>query len=159
MERTELNKKIGQNIRKYRLKIDISQENLAMSAGLYPAYLGRLERGEKCPTIDTLYKISCALGITINELICFDSKINSSPTNNQAKMRIEEALKQIPDTQQLRIAEILCFNKILWCNENYVFICSGEHGSPIDLCANTNQAKPIFLVNSKYKFHITNDLY
>lgn len=68
MERTELNKKIGQNIRKYRLKIDISQENLAMSAGLYPAYLGRLERGEKCPTIDTLYKISCALGITINEL-------------------------------------------------------------------------------------------
>ena len=153
MERTELNKKIGQNIRKYRLKIDISQENLAMSAGLYPAYLGRLERGEKCPTIDTLYKISCALGITINELICFDSKIDSSPTNNQAKMRIEEALKQIPDTQQLRIAEIL------WCNENYVFICSGEHGSPIDLCANTNQAKPIFLVNSKYKFHITNDLY
>ena len=98
MERTELNKKIGQNIRKYRLKIDISQENLAMSAGLYPAYLGRLERGEKCPTIDTLYKISCALGITINELICF---------NNQAKMRIEEALKQIPDTQQLRIAEIV----------------------------------------------------
>lgn len=107
MERTELNKKIGQNIRKYRLKIDISQENLAMSAGLYPAYLGRLERGEKCPTIDTLYKISCALGITINELICFDSKIDSSPTNNQAKMRIEEALKQIPDTQQLRIAEIV----------------------------------------------------
>ena len=107
MERTELNKKIGQNIRKYRLKIDISQENLAMSAGLYPAYLGRLERGEKCPTIDTLYKISCALGITINELICFDSKSDSSPTNNQAKMRIEEALKQIPDTQQLRIAEIV----------------------------------------------------
>ena len=66
MERTELNKKIGQNIRKYRLKIDISQENLAMSAGLYPAYLGRLERGEKCPTIDTLYKISCALGISMN---------------------------------------------------------------------------------------------
>ena len=30
MERTELNKKIGQNIRKYRLKIDISQENLAI---------------------------------------------------------------------------------------------------------------------------------
>jgi len=29
------------------------------------------------------------------------------------------------------IAEILCFNKILWCNENYVFICSGEHGSPL----------------------------
>ena len=40
-----------------------------------------------------------------------------------------------------------------------LFNCSGEHGSPIDLCANTNQAKPIFLVNSKYKFHITNDLY
>ena len=37
MERTELNKKIGQNILKYRLKIDISQENLAMSEGLYPA--------------------------------------------------------------------------------------------------------------------------
>ena len=100
MERTELNKKIGQNIRKYRLKIDISQENLAMSAGLYPAYLGRLERGEKCPTIDTLYKISCALGITINELICFDSKIYSSPKNNKKKIKKKEVLKKIPNTQQ-----------------------------------------------------------
>lgn len=57
------------------------------------------------------------------------------------------------------IAEILYFNKILWCNENYVFICSGEHGSPIDLSANTKQAKQFAVNICKHKFHKTNNLY
>ena len=53
MDRTELCRKIGASIRKYRLQSDMSQENLSLSAGLHPAYIGRLERGEKCPTVDT----------------------------------------------------------------------------------------------------------
>jgi transcriptional regulator with XRE-family HTH domain len=105
MERNELNRKIGQNIRKYRLKTDISQENLALSAGLYPAYLGRLERGEKCPTIDTLYKICNALGVAVSEMLCFENETENA--NAQAKARIENALKKIPDNQQIKVAEII----------------------------------------------------
>ena len=69
MTRELLNKKLGSNIRKYRLIADISQETLAKRAGLYPAYLGRLERGEKCPTIDTVYKICKALGVTMSDVL------------------------------------------------------------------------------------------
>lgn len=105
MEREELTREIGMNIRKLRLKKDISQEALSLSAGLHPAYLGRLERGEKCPTIDTLYKICNALGVAVNEMLCFENETES--TNAQAKVRIENALKKIPDNQQIKIAQII----------------------------------------------------
>ena len=72
MDRNQLTKLIGANIRKYRLKIDVSQESLSLSAGINPAYVGRLERGEKCPTIDTLYKICSALEISVCEILNFE---------------------------------------------------------------------------------------
>ena len=105
MKREELTKNIGTNIRKCRLKKDISQESLAFSAGIHPAYIGRLERGEKCPTIDTLYKICSALEISVCEILNFEADTKSSDT--QAKIRIENALKKLPDTQQIKIAEII----------------------------------------------------
>ncbi len=105
MEREELTKKLGANIRKYRLKKDISQEALSLSAGLHPAYLGRLERGEKCPTIDTLYKICNALEIDISEILCFQTK--EGKANITAKTRIENALRKIPDSQQIKVAQII----------------------------------------------------
>lgn len=37
MEREELTREIGMNIRKLRLKKDISQEALSLSAGLHPS--------------------------------------------------------------------------------------------------------------------------
>lgn len=116
MERILLNKQIGQNIRKYRLKADISQEALALSAGMYPAYLGRLERGEKCPTIDTLYKICEALGISVCEILNF--KNESFSPNSEAKFRIEKVLDNLSDEQQIKIAEIV--EKIAEINENKV---------------------------------------
>lgn len=104
MEREQLNRHIGTNIRKYRLKADISQENLALAAGLYPAYLGRLERGEKCPTVDTLYKICNALGVPVCELLEFDE---DKPIDNDAAYRIEKALKKLPEQKQKKLAKIV----------------------------------------------------
>lgn len=105
MEREILTKNIGSNIRKYRLKKDISQEALAFSSGIHPAYIGRLERGEKCPTIDTLFKICEALEISVCEMLNFEIDTKSSVT--QAKLRIENALKKLPETKQIIIAEII----------------------------------------------------
>lgn len=104
MERHELSKSIGANIRKYRLKRDLSQESLALTSGFHPAYIGRLERGEKCPTIDTLYKLSDALKISVWELISFDENVNS---NKEIINRIELALRKVPEEKQLQIAEII----------------------------------------------------
>ena len=51
---------IGERIRKFRTEQHLSQEELAFSSELHPAYIGKVERGEKCPTIETLYKIAKA---------------------------------------------------------------------------------------------------
>lgn len=105
MERERLNRQIGINIRKYRLKSDISQENLGLSAEINPAYVGKLERGEKCPTIDTLYKICEALGISVSEILCFDGDSLSYET--EAKLRIDKALEKLPAQKQMKLAEII----------------------------------------------------
>ena len=105
MTRELLNKKLGGNIRKYRLTADISQEALAKKVGLYPAYLGRLERGEKCPTIDTLYKICKALGVTMAEVLSFDKNVYD--LNSEAMSRIEHVLDRLEEPQQIKVAEIV----------------------------------------------------
>ncbi len=105
MEREELTRKIGVNIRKFRLKKDISQEALSLSAGFHPAYLGRLERGEKCPTIDTLYKICDALEISVCEILSFEDNTQSSGI--EAIYRIEKAIENLSASRQNKIAEIV----------------------------------------------------
>lgn len=105
MERADISINIGKNIRKFRLSADISQESLSMSAGLNPSYIGILERGEKCPTIDTLYKICEALGISVYEILNFEGDTLNSET--EAKLRIDKVLDKLPAQKQLKLAEII----------------------------------------------------
>lgn len=64
--------KTANQIRSYRTSSGLSQKTLAAMAGLDPAFLGHVERCLKCPTIDTLNKISNALNITLSQLLDFD---------------------------------------------------------------------------------------
>lgn len=68
----EITQKTAQQIKMYRLRRGLSQEALARSAGLNPAFLGHIERCLKCPSVDTLNKIASALGLSISELLDFD---------------------------------------------------------------------------------------
>lgn len=47
---------IGESIRLHRLKNGMSQEQLALNAGVNTSYIGQIERGEKNPTIKVLEK-------------------------------------------------------------------------------------------------------
>lgn len=60
---------IGENIRLLRIARNLSQEQLALNAGVNTSYIGQIERGEKNPTIKTLEKISSALNIHLIELL------------------------------------------------------------------------------------------
>ena len=51
----------GQRLRFLRMQRSLSQEELALTAGITPAYLGMVERGEKNPTLITIEKLCCAL--------------------------------------------------------------------------------------------------
>ena len=63
----------AEKIRYYRRQKGMSQEELALKANLNPAFFGQVERGLKCPTVDTLYKIAKALETPLPELVRFDS--------------------------------------------------------------------------------------
>ena len=50
-------KKVGKMIREIRREKNITQEKLALDANLNRAYIGYIERGERHPSIETIYKI------------------------------------------------------------------------------------------------------
>jgi len=60
--------KLGENIRSQRERLGISQEELALEAGLDRTYVGGAERGERNLTILSALKIAKALKITLSEL-------------------------------------------------------------------------------------------
>lgn len=80
-------------IRHFRHQKGFSQEELALRANLNPAYLGQVERGEKCPTVDTLYKTANALGISLSELFRFDPSLDQSESSME---RMKLLLSRVP---------------------------------------------------------------
>ena len=65
----EITKKIALRIKLERTKKNISQEDLAFSAGLNKNTIGKIERSETSPTIDTVEKIAHALNIDFLNLV------------------------------------------------------------------------------------------
>jgi transcriptional regulator with XRE-family HTH domain len=59
------NELVALNLRRLRVALDISQENLAVDAGIDRTYVSRLERGLENPTVAVLEKLSLALDATI----------------------------------------------------------------------------------------------
>lgn len=61
--------KVSNNIKKYRLQAGITQEQLAVDVGKSYDFIRRLEykKGAIGCSIDTLYKISVVLGITMDK--------------------------------------------------------------------------------------------
>jgi len=59
---------IGSNIRYYRKKKKLSQEDLAFECNLHRTYIGAVERGERNITILNLILIMDALEIKFNQL-------------------------------------------------------------------------------------------
>ena len=64
----EATKIVGIRIREIRKVKNISQETLAVLADVNRTHMGRIERGDKSPTVATLEKISTALKCPISSL-------------------------------------------------------------------------------------------
>lgn len=59
----------GKVLREYRLKAGYSQERLSDVAGCDRTFIGMLERGQRQPTLETLFKIAKALNVAPAALI------------------------------------------------------------------------------------------
>ena len=61
--------KLKENIKKYREKLNISQEKLSEKAGVSTDYISLIERGKRTPSLKRLCKIAEALGVEVHELL------------------------------------------------------------------------------------------
>lgn len=62
-------KAFGAVLKSLRKSIPMSQESLAFESGLHVTFISRLETGNRQPTLSTLFKLSNALGIEVEELV------------------------------------------------------------------------------------------
>jgi transcriptional regulator with XRE-family HTH domain len=61
--------RFGWNLRRARRRADLSQEELAQRAGLHRTEVGKLEKGERVPRIDTLVRVADSAGVQPVELL------------------------------------------------------------------------------------------
>lgn len=78
VEQEQLSILFGQVIRELRNQNGLSQEHLAHRSGLHRNAIGLLERGERTPSIETLFALSKGLGIKPSTLI---AKLETNPGN------------------------------------------------------------------------------
>lgn len=64
-------KNVGFQVRKIRIKNNLSQEMLANDSNIPINQIGRIERAEISTSLSTIYKISIALNVDIKEFFDF----------------------------------------------------------------------------------------
>lgn len=64
-------KRIGENIKKFREKANKTQEELARVVGIHPSYLSRIERGVVNPSTSVIEYIVKALKIKSEDILPF----------------------------------------------------------------------------------------
>ena len=86
-------KRLGKRIREERLRLNLTQAQLAESIDISDTYMGAIERGERSLTLNTLVRLVSRLGVTV------DYMLSDSVSDND--MNIMEQFKQIIDGQSL----------------------------------------------------------
>ncbi|MBR7181915.1 MAG: helix-turn-helix transcriptional regulator [Clostridia bacterium] len=60
---------VGEVIAHFRKQKKMSQEVLSGFADIGRTHLSAIERGERKPTLETLYRINCALEMSMSEIV------------------------------------------------------------------------------------------
>lgn len=85
--------RLGERIREERLRLNLTQAELAEAVDISDTYMGAIERGERSLTLDTLVRLVNRLGVTVDYMLS-DSVSDSDPN-------ILAQFKQITDNQPL----------------------------------------------------------
>jgi transcriptional regulator with XRE-family HTH domain len=65
----DMRKLVGRNVKRFRQKKGLTQEQFAEVSGFSQQYISSLENGRRNPTIVTLYELAVALGVSHIELV------------------------------------------------------------------------------------------
>ena len=102
---SDIAKAVGQRIRNYRTQKGLSQEKLAELSGCHPTYIGQLERGEKNATLESIERITAALGISLSKL--FEKLDNCEDDSKDIPLACYEFLSAKSKDAQEQLYKIL----------------------------------------------------
>jgi transcriptional regulator with XRE-family HTH domain len=65
----EDSKKLGENLKKFRIQKNITQTEIANTLGVDRSFVSNIENGKTNPTLSTIASLAKSLDTTINELL------------------------------------------------------------------------------------------
>jgi transcriptional regulator with XRE-family HTH domain len=86
-----IQKQVGHNIRRIRLKKGIAQETLALATGIDRAYMSGIERGVRNPTLEVLARIAQGLNVAVGDLTAKPSSSTEAKPKNLTRGRNAKA--------------------------------------------------------------------
>lgn len=69
MRQYKISKKVGRRMGILRRKEKLTQEEVAYKVGIHVSTLGRIERGESNPPLQTINRIAQALRVKVRDLL------------------------------------------------------------------------------------------
>lgn len=60
---------MGARVREARERRGFTQEQLSEECSLSASHIGHIERGTRTPSLETVFAISCTLGVSLDELV------------------------------------------------------------------------------------------
>jgi transcriptional regulator with XRE-family HTH domain len=108
---------VGNRIREIRLERGLTQEEVGEAVGVSYSYIGRIERGQKNISLQTLSKIAHALNVSESDLFAYTGKFSFETKN---ELEIKEILSVLArqDLQNLTKAKNILFDTLKHLNNS-----------------------------------------
>ena len=85
-EPSDLRHLFGRRVRELRSRLGLTQRELAHRAGMHPAYIGGVERGERNVTLDVVERLARALAVPAAELMLDGARGANLPAASEARL-------------------------------------------------------------------------
>ena len=95
----------GERIKELRVERSLSQERLALNAGITPAYLGLVERGKRNATVATVERICMALNISLAEF--FSVADSCAPVEDDIGKQILYQISGLSEDEKLAFLQLV----------------------------------------------------
>ena len=101
-EAAAIRRLLSSRIIELRRKANLTQEELARAAGVGLDAVGRLERGEVTPSLETLQSIAGVFQQTLDELFTFEERRTSTPLREEIdQLSLFLATRPVADVRYL----------------------------------------------------------
>ncbi|WP_160690094.1 helix-turn-helix transcriptional regulator [Clostridium sp. C2-6-12] len=80
---------LGKRIKEERLKLNLTQEQLAEAVNISTSYMGQIERGERNVTLDTLLRITYKLNVSVDYILNDYESLKSDAILNQFQQLLD----------------------------------------------------------------------